>query len=255
MALTVAGSDPSGGAGIQADLRMFSAHRVYGLTVVTALTAQNFDKITAVEGVSADLVRIQLETLTQNLPISALKTGMLWSNEIVIAVAEWLARMTHLPSVIDPVMVSTSGVKLVSDQAIEAYKSDLIPQCCLVTPNTDEAQVLLGGGPIDQKNQADATRSLGDKFRCAVLLKGGHLAGDPVNFLWDGNGLHRWKFSRLKDVNTHGSGCMLSASITARLATGDSLIKSVASGLNTVYRALDNPISLHPNLRLAGIES
>ena len=96
---------------------------------------------------------------------------------------------------------------------------------------------------------------MGDKFGCAVLLKGGHLAGDPVNFLWDGNGLHRWKFSRLKDVNTHGSGCMLSASITARLATGDSLIKSVASGLNTVYRALDNPISLHPNLRLAGIES
>ena len=254
MALTIAGSDPSGGAGIQADLRMFSAQDVYGFTVITALTAQNFDEVSAIMGVTEEFVKAQLETLTRALPISALKTGMLWSTETVNVVAKWIG-VNQLRAVVDPVMVSTSGDKLVSNEAIEAYKSELLPQCHLATPNIDEAEVLLDSGTIDRKNQADATRSLGDKFGCPVLLKGGHLEGDPINFLWDGNDLHQWEFCRIKDINTHGTGCMLSAAITAKLAAGLPLVESVSAGLNIVDHALNNPISLQPNLQLAGIES
>ena len=255
VALTIAGSDSSCGAGIQADLRMFAASGVFGTTVLTALTAQNPYQVTTVEELSASFVKAQLEAVFDVMPISALKTGMLWSAEIITTVAGWLAQAASLPSVVDPVMIATSGAKLITEDAIERYKADLLPRCRLMTPNLDEAQVLLGGGPGDHHNQAATAEALGDQFGCAVLLKGGHLAGDPIDLLWDGQQIHTWHHRRLKNVNTHGSGCILSAAITAALAQGNSLKQAVETGLNAVRQALLNPVVPAPDLLLAGIES
>lgn len=255
VALTIAGSDSSCGAGIQADLRMFAASGVFGTTVLTALTAQNPYQVTTVEELSASFVKAQLEAVFDAMPISAVKTGMLWSAEIITTVAGWLAQSASLPSVVDPVMIATSGAKLITEDAIERYKADLLPRCRLMTPNLDEAQVLLGGGPVDHHNQAATAEALGDQFGCAVLLKGGHLAGDPIDLLWDGQQIHTWHHRRLQNVNTHGSGCILSAAITAALAQGNSLKQAVETGLNAVRQALLNPVVPAPDLLLAGIES
>ena len=255
VALTIAGSDSSCGAGIQVDLRTFAASGVFGTTVLTALTAQNPYQVTTVEELSASFVKAQLEAVFDAMPIAALKTGMLWSAEIITTVAEWLAQATSIPCVVDPVMIATSGAKLITEDAIDRYKADLLPRCRLMTPNLDEAQVLLGGVPVDRHNQAETAKALGDQFGCAILIKGGHLAGDPIDLLWDGQKVHTWQHQRLQNVNTHGSGCMLSAAITAALAQGNFLKQAVETGLNAVHHALLNPVAPAPDLLLAGIES
>ena len=255
IAMSIAGSDPSCGAGIQADLRMFSARGVYGATVITALTAQNPREVTGVLGLEADFVKLQIDTVFAAFPVAALKTGMLWSAEVIQVVADALAARPHLPSVVDPVMIATSGAKLVTDEAIGIYKTQLLPRCTLMTPNLDEAQALLRGPVISPPLIEDTVRKLREAFGCAVLLKGGHLAGDPVDILFDGHTLRRWKHQRLEGVDTHGSGCMLSAAIAAELAKGASLIDAVDLALQATQRALANPHVLAEGLALAGIEA
>jgi hydroxymethylpyrimidine/phosphomethylpyrimidine kinase len=189
------------------------------------------------------------------MPVAALKTGMLWSADIIEVVAETLAARPHIPSVVDPVMIATSGARLVTDEAIEIYRSLLLPRCTLATPNLDEAQALLGSPPIGHGLLEDTAKRLHETFGCAVLLKGGHLAGDPIDILFDGHSLRRWEHPRLEGVNTHGSGCMLSAAITAELAKKAELAEAVDLALQATQRALANPLKLTGELALAGIEA
>ena len=253
VAMSIAGSDSSGGAGVQVDLRMFAARGVYGTTVLTALTAQNPLEVRAVQGLEANFVRIQIETVLDKMPVSAIKTGMLWSAEIIRTVADCLKTHSHIPCVVDPVMIATSGAQLITDDAVEAYIKHLLPQCTLATPNIDEAKVLLGGAPVDRLTQEVAARQLYDQLGCSILLKGGHLEGDPVDLLFDGTQVWRFEQTRLENVNTHGSGCMLSAAIAAELAKGQPLHLAVEMSLYAVHRALANPCFLTPELSLAGV--
>jgi len=252
IALSIAGSDPSAGAGIQADLRMFYAQGVYGTTVLTALTAQTPREVTAVQGLEPSFVRQQIETLF-TLPIKAMKTGMLWSKGIISVVAEAAKNNPEIPLVVDPVMIATSGAKLISDDAITCYIEELIPNCTLLTPNLDEAEVLLEQ-KIHRDNLEQSAKLLQQKFGCAILLKGGHLKGNPIDILCCDQKITSWTHNRIENVNTHGSGCMLSAAITALLAKGLSLHDAVHNGLHSVKLALQNPIVLEKDLLLAGIE-
>ena len=253
IAMTIAGSDSSGGAGIQADLRMFSARGVYGTTVLTALTAQNPNAVTAVVGLEPEFVRAQIDTVLAEFPVQAVKTGMLWSAEIIEAVAECVTRH-QLTTVVDPVMIATSGAKLISDDAISNYKQVLFPHAALITPNLDEACALLGRTSIQRSDQEGAAMALYDTYGVPVLLKGGHLDGAPVDLLYDGSQTYQWTHDRIDSVNTHGTGCMLAAAITAELAKGAPLSTACASGLDAVHQSLLSASPLTPEHRLANIE-
>jgi hydroxymethylpyrimidine/phosphomethylpyrimidine kinase len=252
VALTIAGSDSGGGAGIQADLRVFSRLGVFGTTVVSALTAQNLEGVTAVHASPASFVAAQLEAVLAGFPVAAAKTGMLWSRAIIERVAAVLAPR-RIPLVVDPVMVATSGARLLEEEAVLAYRRSLFPLAALATPNLDEAAVLLGreveGAPLDE-----LARALEDRLGCPVLLKGGHLAGDPVDTLCARGVLSRWSHRRVDRVNSHGSGCLLSAAIAAWLAAGRDLRAACDGALRFTASALASPHALASGARLAGIE-
>lgn len=254
IAMTIAGSDSSGGAGIQADLRMFSARGVYGTTVLTALTAQNPNAVTAVVGLEPQFVRAQIETVLAEFPIAAVKTGMLWSADIIETVSECVDKYT-LTTIVDPVMIATSGAKLISDDAISKYKTHLFPNAALLTPNLDEACALLGWETIDSSTQQTAAMALFDAFGTPVLLKGGHLEGAPVDLLYDGDRTHQWTHERVHHVNTHGTGCMLAAAIAAELAKGGSLHQACSHAFAAVHHALQTASPLTDAHRLANIEA
>lgn len=255
VALSIAGSDSSGGAGIQADLRAFSAAGVYGATAITALTAQNPGEVTDVVGCTPPFVKGQIDTVFRGIPVHAVKTGMLWSSEVIKAVLEGLKPHGGIPLVVDTVMVATSGAKLLNDEANALYRTELLPKANLITPNIDEAKLLLDGAEIRANTQIDAAKSLATAFGCSVLLKGGHLEGDPIDILIHNGEVHRWQHTRVHHVDTHGSGCTLSASITAHLARGSSLPSAVDAGLKAVNIALQKPAQLTEDLALLSIES
>ncbi|WP_305764374.1 bifunctional hydroxymethylpyrimidine kinase/phosphomethylpyrimidine kinase [Blastococcus tunisiensis] len=218
----MAGSDPSGGAGVQADLKTFSALGVYGTAVLTALTAQNTRGVTGVHPVPADFVILQLHTLLDDVTVHATKLGMLGSAAVVHAVADVLADRSAGPVVGDPVMVATSGDRLIDDDAVAAVRSRLLPLCDLVTPNVPEAAVLLDTAPattVDELvDQAHAVRALGAG---AALVKGGHLGGtESVDVLVTAAGATVTRRPRLATTATHGTGCTLSSALAA-LATRD----------------------------------
>lgn len=233
VALTIAGSDSSSGAGIQADLKTFSALGVYGLTAVTCVVAETPGVVSKIEPVSAELVREQIEVLLRGFPVAAIKTGLLFSREIVEEVARTLR--THgektkapVPLVIDPVMVATSGDALLRDDAIESYERDLFPLAALVTPNLREA-ARLSGEPI---RELPAMRKTGEmlakKYGVPMLLKGGHLAGDQaIDLLFVGGNVVEFSAPFLRGVTTHGTGCTYSAAIAAGLANDLPLEESV----------------------------
>jgi hydroxymethylpyrimidine/phosphomethylpyrimidine kinase len=222
-ALTVAGSDPSGGAGIQADLKTFSALGVYGTAVLTALTAQNTRGVTGVHGVPPEFVGEQLATLFADVEVHATKLGMLGTADVVRAVAAALADRPAGPVVCDPVMVATSGDRLIDEAAVDAVRTDLLPLADLVTPNVPEAAVLLDVSPatdVDQlPGQATALLELGPR---AVLLKGGHLGGaESVDVLATAGGVTVTRRPRVDTTSTHGTGCTLSSALTALAARND----------------------------------
>jgi hydroxymethylpyrimidine/phosphomethylpyrimidine kinase len=252
--LSIAGSDSGGGAGIQADLRAFSRLGAFGTTAITAITAQNLAGVSDVHGVPVATVRAQIEAVLTGFDVRAAKTGMLWSAEIVSAVAE-VRRQGRVPHwVVDPVMVATSGARLLKEDAIAAYKRELLPGATLATPNLDEAAVLLERGAIERVEVDAVARELERRLGCAVLLKGGHLQGDPVDLLCVAGHITRWSHARLGAVNTHGTGCMLSAAIAAQLGLGATLQDACALGLTFVTDALSHPWPLAPDVMLAGIE-
>jgi hydroxymethylpyrimidine/phosphomethylpyrimidine kinase len=220
VALTVAGSDPSGGAGIQADLKTFSALGVYGTAVLTALTAQNTRGVTGVHPVPAAFVGEQLNTLLDDVEVHATKLGMLGTADVVVEVADVLARRRPGPVICDPVMVATSGDRLIDEAAIDAVRSVLLPVADLVTPNVPEAAALLDVAPArsveELTAQASALLALGPR---AVLLKGGHLGGaESVDVLATADGVRLTSRPRIQTTATHGTGCTLSSAIAALIA-------------------------------------
>jgi hydroxymethylpyrimidine/phosphomethylpyrimidine kinase len=227
VALTIAGSDSSAGAGVQADLKTFSALGVYGLTAVTCVVAEIPGKVSRIEPVRAELVREQIAVLFQHFPITAAKTGLLYTAEIVQTVAKALSQLlAHrsgcFPLVIDPVIIATSGDQLLEPSAIELYESRLFPLATLIMPNLDEAAKLVGQKKIqDRQSMEKAGRALARKYRTSILLKGGHLTGGhAIDLLFAGNKISEFAAPFFGGVATHGTGCTYSAAITAGLACG-----------------------------------
>jgi len=227
VALTIAGSDSSAGAGIQADLKTFGAFGVYGLTAITCIVAETPGLVSEIEAVSAEMVCAQMEVLLKSFPVAAIKTGLLFSGEIVLAVAQTLrAHAVRATStlVIDPVMVATSGDLLLRDDAVAVYERELFPLAALVTPNLDEAARLLGEPIGDLQAMRTAGARLTEKYRIPVLLKGGHLSGqDAIDLLFVAGNVVEFSAPFSRGIATHGTGCTYSAAITAGLASGLSL--------------------------------
>jgi hydroxymethylpyrimidine/phosphomethylpyrimidine kinase len=253
--LSIAGSDSGGGAGIQADLRVFSRLGTFGTTVITATTAQNLSAVSDVHVVTVDNIRAQIAAVLGGFTVRAVKTGMLFSAAVVEAVAETRRQSTIGFWVVDPVMVATSGALLAQPEAVRAYREKLLPGATLVTPNLDEAAVFLGVTRIGRDQMPKAAQELTRLLGCAVLLKGGHLDGDPLDLLVAAGVTKSWTRPRLDNVNTHGTGCMLSAAIAAHLARGFSLPDACDRALAFVASALARPWLLEGGHRLSGIEA
>ncbi|MEM7695889.1 MAG: bifunctional hydroxymethylpyrimidine kinase/phosphomethylpyrimidine kinase [Pseudomonadota bacterium] len=237
IALTIAGSDSGGGAGIQADLKTFSALGVYGASVLTAVTAQNTLGVTAVHGIPPDIVRAQIEAVLSDLDVAAIKIGMVGEAAVIETIAAALASFDG-PVVLDPVMVAASGDRLISDGAAAVLKARLFPLATLVTPNLPEAAALLmassASGLPGMEAQARALAADGP----SVLLKGGHLAGDSVDLLLHEGRAETFPAPRIETKNTHGTGCTLSSAIAAHLAKGASLKDAVAAAKRYVTAAI-----------------
>jgi hydroxymethylpyrimidine/phosphomethylpyrimidine kinase len=241
IALTIAGSDSSGGAGIQADLKTFSAFGVYGASVITALTAQNTLGVQGIETVSATFVAAQMRSVLSDLDVGAIKTGMLANAEIVGTVAQALRAAPSLPLVVDPVMVATSGDVLLAPEAVDAIRTQLLPLATVVTPNLPEAAVLLGTRPAESEPEmADQGKALLGSAKCgAVLMKGGHGTGAAaVDLLVSASGIVRLERPRVETVHMHGTGCTLSAAIAALLAQGVPLAEAVDRAKTYVWTGL-----------------
>jgi hydroxymethylpyrimidine/phosphomethylpyrimidine kinase len=245
VALTIAGSDSSAGAGIQADLKTFSAFGVYGVTAVTCVVAETPGKVSRIDPLPPEIVGTQIELLFANFPIAASKTGLLCSTEIVGAVAQSMRDVRKhnpgLPLVVDPVMIATSGDQLLRAEAVEVYEKELFPLATLITPNLDEAAKLLGQKIEGREAMAQAARDLEKKYGAAVLLKGGHLLGGiAIDLLCQNGKIVEFGAPFIRGVATHGTGCTYSAAITAGLASGWSLEKSIAQAKKFVTESIRN---------------
>ncbi|HEX9486837.1 MAG TPA: bifunctional hydroxymethylpyrimidine kinase/phosphomethylpyrimidine kinase [Gemmatimonadales bacterium] len=239
IALTIAGSDSGGGAGIQADLKTFHQFGVFGTSVITAVTAQNTLGVRAWEPVPVELVTRQLDAVADDLPPVAVKSGMLGSAALVEAVADGIARRRLPNYILDPVIVATSGDRLLERDAERLVVQRLVPLAALVTPNLDEAAVLVGGSVRDPDDMERAGRTLVQLGARAALVKGGHLAGqEVVDVLVTGGTVRRFTRPRLETTSTHGTGCTLSAAIAAGLALGRPLERAVEDALDFVHRAI-----------------
>jgi hydroxymethylpyrimidine/phosphomethylpyrimidine kinase len=244
-ALTIAGSDSGGGAGIQADLKTFAAHGVYGTTAITAVTAQNTLGVTAVVALPADIITAQIEAVASDIGIDAVKTGMLANAAIVEAVAAALDTLELPFVVVDPVMIAKSGDRLLEDDAVAAIKSELLRRAFVVTPNIPEAEVLSGmtiATPADAREAARRIHGLGPG---AVIVKGGHLAGpEVIDLIYDGHQFHELRGPRIESRHTHGTGCTFSAAIAANLALGRSLKESAERAKHYVTRAIRHGLAI-----------
>jgi hydroxymethylpyrimidine/phosphomethylpyrimidine kinase len=238
-ALTIAGSDSGGGAGIQADLKAFAAHRVHGLSAIAALTAQNTRGVTAVHVPPLDFLRAQIDACFDDFDIHAVKLGMLANAEVIHVVADALERYRPTHVILDPVMVATSGAKLLEDSALQALRTRLLPLATLVTPNTPEAELLLGRRIENADDAERAAAALLDLGAGAVLLKGGHLAEGPrvIDRYFDGVTGEEFIHARLP-IDAHGTGCTLASAIAAQLCCGLSLPNACEAAIDYVARGL-----------------
>ncbi|UHQ18620.1 bifunctional hydroxymethylpyrimidine kinase/phosphomethylpyrimidine kinase [Lysobacter sp. KIS68-7] len=237
-ALTIAGSDSGGGAGIQADLKTFAAHNVHGLSAIAALTAQHTRGVTAVHVPDVDFLRAQVDACFDDFDIRVVKIGMLATTDVIRTTAALLDAHSDVPVVLDPVMVATSGAKLLADDALDAMRTQLLPRARIATPNLPEAELLLGRTIDDVEAMREACEDLRALGAHAVLLKGGHLpAGDVVDVFADAAGLHEIVHPRLP-IEAHGTGCTLASAIAARLALGDDLRAACIGASDYVHRAL-----------------
>jgi hydroxymethylpyrimidine/phosphomethylpyrimidine kinase len=236
--MTIAGSDSGGGAGIQADLKTFQALGVYGASSLTAITAQNTIGVTAVHEIPTEVIAAQIDAVAEDIGVDAAKTGMLSSADIIATVAERI-RHWHLDRlVVDPVMVSKSGDRLLREDAVEALVRDLLPLAMVLTPNLPEAEVLVGRSLQTDEDIRQAARDILDLGPRTVVMKGGHRQGDAVDVLFDGQEFIEFRSERFATPNTHGTGCTLSAAIAAGLAQGLSIPTAVADAKRYVSEAI-----------------
>ena len=226
-ALTIAGSDCSGGAGIQADLKTMTMNGVYAMSAITALTAQNTTGVRAIQESTPDFLKQQLDAIFEDIYPDAVKIGMVASSELIHVIADRLRHYEAINIVVDPVMVATSGSALMKNDAVQTLIEELLPISTLVTPNIPEAQVLSGLNIETKEDMIIAAKHIGDNYHCAVLLKGGHSINDANDLLYS-NGETTWfKGKRIDNPNTHGTGCTLSSAIASNLAKGFDLAESV----------------------------
>jgi hydroxymethylpyrimidine/phosphomethylpyrimidine kinase len=237
VALTIAGSDSGGGAGVQADLKAFAANGVFGTSVVTAVTAQSTAAVLGVRVLDADFVELQLEAVLGDIAVGAVKTGMLGSSAVVVAVTRW-ASAGRLPNlVVDPVLHASTGRPLLDGGAVAAYRA-LLPHALAVTPNMREAATLTGSPVEDLDDMARAALALADAGPAVVVVKGGHLAGPAVDVVVADGTLRRFGAERVETGNDHGTGCTLSAALAARLAAGDAPLDALEAAKAYVTRAI-----------------
>jgi hydroxymethylpyrimidine/phosphomethylpyrimidine kinase len=238
-ALTIAGSDSGGGAGIQADLKTFAAHGVHGMSVITAITAQNTIAVTAIQDIDPDIVLAQLDAVVSDIGVDATKTGMLHTVETVRVVGQSIQRY-HLRTVVDPVMISKSGARLLMPEAVSAMVEELLPYAELVTPNAPEASALSGVDVKDQASAQEAAEKIARFGVKAVVVKGGHIPmkGKVTDLLYDHGDVHLFEVEEIETKTTHGTGCTYSSAIAANLAKGLAIPESVALAQKFVNRAL-----------------
>jgi hydroxymethylpyrimidine/phosphomethylpyrimidine kinase len=240
IALTIAGSDSGGGAGIQADLKTFAALGVHGTSAITCLTAQNPRGVLGIQACAPALLRRQIEAVFAELSPAACKTGMLLSRDLIRVVADCLTSRRRLPLVVDPVMVATSGARLLKPSALRAMCDGLLPLATITTPNKDEAEWLLGNPIHDEEDLREAARALHRRFGCAALVKGGHLRGrsEAVDILFDGR--DEWLLCApfVRGISTHGTGCTYSAALAGHLALGQPLAQAVARAKEFITQAI-----------------
>lgn len=243
-ALTIAGSDSSGGAGIQADIKTMMANGVYAMSAITALTAQNTMGVTDIMEVTPDFLGAQLDAVFTDIFPDAVKIGMVSAGPLILKIAEKLKEYEAKNIVVDPVMVATSGSKLISDEAIAILKENLFPLAKVLTPNIPEAEVLAGMEVKSEEDMIAAAKQISDSWHCAVLLKGGHQLNDANDLLYhDGN--YRWFYGRrIDNPNTHGTGCTLSSAIASNLAGGFDLEESVERAKAYISGALEAMLDL-----------
>lgn len=237
--LTIAGSDSGGGAGIQADLKVFAAHGAYGASVVTAVTAQNTRSVTRIEAVSPAMIGAQIDAVFDDIRIDAVKIGMLVDDRAIAAIVDRLALREGLPIVVDPVMVAKGGTDLLAPDSTSALVERIFPLATLITPNAPEAARLSGIAVTDEESQERAARKLAGPGP-AVLVKGGHLdGGEVVDVLLAEDAVYRYTHRRVASSSTHGTGCTLSSAIAVRLALGDTLPDAVGKAIEFVQGAIE----------------
>ena len=243
-ALTIAGSDSSGGAGIQADIKTMTANGVFAMSAITALTAQNTTGVAGIMEASPEFLKQQIDCIFTDIRPDAVKIGMVSSAELIIAIAEKLGEYQAENIVVDPVMVATSGAKLISDDAIDTLKERLLPMADILTPNIPESEVLSGMEIRTEEDMIKAAEKISENYHCAVLLKGGHQLNDANDLLYR-KGSYRWFYGkRIDNPNTHGTGCTLSSAIASNLAKGFDMDTSVERAKAYISGALGAMLDL-----------
>lgn len=242
--LTIAGSDSSGGAGIQADIKTMTMNGVYAMSAITAMTAQNTTGVRAIEESTPDFLKQQMDAVFEDIYPDAVKIGMVASGELIRVISDRLRYYGAKNIVVDPVMVASAGSSLIKQDAVQTLVTELLPIADLVTPNIPEAQVLSGMGIYTKEDMIAAAKQIGEGYRCAVLLKGGHSVSDANDLLYASGELVWFEGKRIDNPNTHGTGCTLSSAIASNLAKGFSLAESVKKAKDYISEALAAQLDL-----------
>lgn len=243
-ALTIAGSDCSGGAGIQADLKTFSANGVFGMSVIVSVVAENTSRVISVEDISPEMINNQIDAVFEDIEVDAVKVGMLSSEICMKAVAEKLRRYKPKYTVIDPVMVAKGGHALMKPEALEALKTEVIPLAYVLTPNIPEAETITEMSIESQEDVQEAAKKIYSLGAKNVLIKGGHLSGDAIDLLYDGKSFYTFTTERINTKNTHGTGCTFSSAIAANLANGLTLNKAVEKAKTYITTAIEHSLPI-----------
>lgn len=244
-ALTIAGTDPTGGAGIQADLKTFQEREVYGMSVVTSVVAQNTLGVKAVEHLPIDFIDQQLQAVFTDIEPSAIKTGMVSTIEMMELIASYVKKHPDIPYIIDPVMVATSGDALMNEESRRVIRELLVPLATIVTPNVPEAEILVGFKISDLSDLEKAAQTIVEDLGAkAAVVKGGHLAGKAVDVLYADSNIHHLESDRFETKHTHGTGCTFSAAIAAELAKGKSIVEATTLAKDFITDAIQYPLNL-----------
>lgn len=243
-ALTIAGSDSGGGAGIQADLKSFSANGVFGMSVITAITAQNTQEVRSVQDIDVNIIRDQIEAVFDDITVDAVKIGMLSSADTIKTVTQGLQKYAPSHIVLDPVMVSKGGHHLLRQEAVTSLIDHMLPLATIITPNIPEAEVILGYPISNKKDMEKACMDMTKLGARSVLLKGGHMEGEPDDLYYDGTNFHWISGTRIETKNTHGTGCTLSSAIAANLARGFDMLEAVKRGKSYIHMAIEHSLDI-----------